>query len=135
MDGRHIRLSHLKQRHGAAFQLSGRLDKITAVGPQSRHVLRHDRRPCGTSKTCNVFPAFKMLAYVLRCMKIIRRNEVDINLFFFHQGTQRSQTFRYTIAHMNTSFPLSNINPVTAPIIAKPKRKYQNCPGFSLPGK
>ena len=64
MDGRNLWLSHFKKCDSGSLKLLGSLDKISSVCPKSRHI---GSDYCGsrrTGKSCNIFSAFKIIAYI-----------------------------------------------------------------------
>ena len=78
------RLPHLHQLYAASGKLRFRLHKVSPVRPKPRLSFCYHRRSRRAGKSGNIFPAGKMLPYVLRFMVIGSWHQVNINPPFPH---------------------------------------------------
>ena len=58
MDGRNSRFPGFKQFDRTSLKLICRLNKVSAIRPESCHILHDNRCSCRTRKTCNIFSEF-----------------------------------------------------------------------------
>ena len=91
------------QRNAAARKLSLCLQKISAVRPQRRRVLRDCQSSRGPCEARKVLPALKIVVDVFRPMKIRCRHDPCVDTVCLHLISQCTQCFSH-LCHLFSPF-------------------------------